>query len=343
MPQSPLDTFLSIFKAVGEETRLRIVVLLIYGELTVTELTQILGQSQPRVSRHLKILADAGLVERHREGAWIFYRFARVPLSVSNRVEDADPVAAIQAAISKIDPSTDRILARDTERFQQCRKARSKEAADYFRDNASNWDRIRSLHIPEDEIENTIRDLIDGQVVDFFVDIGVGTGRMLVTLANQYKSGIGYDTSPEMLAIARARLEKERIDHADVRLGDALALPIETGQADLVCIHHVLHYLSEPGEAVEEAARLLKPGGKLIISDFAPHDLEFLRKDHAHRRLGFSEEEAVGWANAASLQPVSSVSLSPRDASGPALTVKIWAFEMPRTVRRLHPYASTAV
>ncbi len=326
-----LDQTLNLFRAVGEETRLRIATLLRRGELTVSELTQILGQSQPRVSRHLKILADAGLVERHREGSWIFYRFV-------GRQRLGDPaVDAIGDALKRLGASEDRVAARDRERFEQSREARASAAAAYFRANASDWDRIRGLHISEPAIEAKMRELLGAEECDLFVDLGTGTGRMLTAFADLYREGVGYDLSREMLAVARARLDEAGVTHAQVRLGDALGVPAETGSADVVCIHHVLHYLAEPADAVAEAARILKPGGRLIVSDFAPHDLEFLRDEHAHRRLGFSEEEAEGWAEAAGLEPASSAALRPERDAGKGLTVKIWLFKSSAAVRRLAP------
>ena len=140
-----------------------------------------------------------------------------------------------------------------------------------------------------------------------------------------------------MLAIARNNLEQAGIAHAQVRHGDLFSLPADNESADVVCIHHVLHYLAEPGEAIREATRLLRRGGRLIISDFAPHDLEFLRDDHAHRRLGFSDDEVADWCAGAGLQVERTETLSPRSGDKEKLTVKIWLLSRSSEVRRLRP------
>ncbi len=351
---SMLDTTLNIYRAVGEETRLRIAVLLSRGELTVTELTQILGQSQPRVSRHLKILADAGLVERYREGAWMFYRLLpqlinrhdhvgfKSTINLQGQTEIAKMsemtvkgemasnaetagMCAIYATLDALAASSDRVLARDRDRFTQSREARAAIAAAYFEQNAAHWDEIRRLHLPESDIETQIKAMIGQEKIELFVDLGTGTGRMLEVFSDLYEQAIGYDASREMLAVARANLDASAIDHAQVRFGDIFTLPLASSSADLVCIHQVLHFLTEPGLAVREASKILKPHGRLIITDFAPHDLEFLREDHAHRRLGFSDDEVRDWCQRAGLDYVRSQTLSPIHKNDEErLTVKIW-------------------
>lgn len=321
-----LDGILNVFRAIGEETRLRIMALLLRGELTVSEITQILGQSQPRVSRHLKILTDAGLVDKFREGSWMFYRVtAPAP-------EAAD---AILGAVRALNASVDRVIARDGDRFAQSRQARAAVAAAYFEKNAAEWDRVRGLQIEDSAVEARMRALLAAEKVALFVDIGTGTGRMLTVFSDAYRSAVGFDLSREMLTVARANLERAGVSNAQVRHGDLFSLPVESAAADIVCIHHVLHFLADPAAAVKEAARLLKPGGRLIISDFAPHELEFLRAEHAHRRLGFPDEEVSGWCAASGLDLVRTETLSPERAGKEALTVKIWLAEAPQSVRRL--------
>jgi len=324
-----LDATLNIFRAIGEETRLRIMALLARGELTVSEITTILGQSQPRVSRHLKILADAGLVERHREGAWMFYRAAA-------HIGGENGLVAVLGAVEAVAASSDRIITRDEERFVQSRDARAAQAAAYFQENAVEWSRLRRLHLPESDIEARMRVLLGDAPVESFLDLGTGTGRMLEIFADRYEQGVGYDLSHEMLAIARANLEQARVAHAQVRHGDLFSLPAQGESADIVCLHQVLHYLAEPTSAVREAARLLKPGGRLIISDFAPHDLEFLRDEHAHRRLGFSDDEVRDWCAASGLTLLEIETLSPASGERQKLTVKIWLCGARDDVRRLN-------
>lgn len=323
-----LDSTLNVFRAIGEETRLRIVALLARGELTVSEITTILGQSQPRVSRHLKILADAGLAERHREGAWMFYRLAAA-------AETSQTHAAVIAAVEAVAVLGDRIIARDADRFRQSREMRVAQASAYFQENAREWSRLRKLHLPESDIEARMLALAGDDRRELFIDLGTGTGRMLELFADRYESAIGYDLSREMLAIARANLEKAGVAHAQVRHGDLFSVPVESASADFVCVHQVLHFLAEPAEAIAEAARLLKPGGRLMISDFAPHELEFLRDDHAHRRLGFSDDEVGHWCAGAGLSLDHIETLSPRAKDDTKLTVKIWLCSSSQSVRRL--------
>ncbi|MCB2112555.1 MAG: metalloregulator ArsR/SmtB family transcription factor [Parvularculaceae bacterium] len=322
-----LDTILNVLRAIGEETRLRIMALLMRGELTVSEITQILGQSQPRVSRHLKILTDAGLVDKFREGSWMFYRIAAAAPAATD---------AVFGAVKALNASGDRVIARDGDRFEQSRLARAAIAAEYFEKNAGEWDTVRSLQIEESQVEQRMRRILANDRVELFVDLGTGTGRMLTVFSDLYESGIGFDLSREMLAVARDNLERAGVAHAQVRHGDLFSLPVETGSTDIVCIHHVLHFLAEPGAAVMEAARLLKPGGRLIISDFAPHEVELLRAEHAHRRLGFPDDEVAGWCASAGLELAGTETLSPRPGSKEPLTVKIWLAQAPEAVRRLN-------
>ncbi|WP_306252954.1 metalloregulator ArsR/SmtB family transcription factor [Parvularcula sp. IMCC14364] len=323
MSETSLDHTLRIFRAVGEETRLRIMVLLARGELTVTELTQILGQSQPRVSRHIKILAEAGVVERYPEGAWVFYR-----------LQDMKPeMAVLEKSLALLKASSDLIIARDRERLEQVRRARAELAASYFQESAAEWDSLRRLHLPESDVEQAMRNMLGQAPVGQFVDLGTGTGRMLIVFREIYEQGVGFDLSREMLAVARARLEEAGVAHARIRQSDLFSLPLEAGTADIVCIHQVLHFLSDPATAISSAKALLKPGGRMLVADFASHELEFLRENHAHRRLGFSDAEVQGWAQGCGLDLVRTQTLAPGKSEKGKLTVKLWLLSLTQDVK----------
>jgi SAM-dependent methyltransferase len=309
------DRVVGALRAAGEQTRLRALALLTHGELSVGELAQALGQSQPRVSRHLRLMTEAGLVERAPEGAWVFYRLP------SQRTTER---GLAETVLAMLDPA-DAALMRDAERLSEIRAAREAAAAAYFARNAEDWERVRALHLPDADIDSAILDAAGPGPFGLMVDVGVGSGRMIALFADRVRSAVGFDSSRQMLALARAELDALPPGHALLKLGDAHDPPVESGSADLAVIHQVLHFLSDPGRAVREAARALKPGGRLVIVDFAPHDLEFLREEHAHRRLGFSDEEIKAWCAAAGVPALRIVTLAPKKKG--ALTVKIWAGE----------------
>jgi ArsR family transcriptional regulator len=301
--------------AAGERTRLRALALLARGEMAVGELALALGQSQPRVSRHLRLLTEAGLIERLPEGAWAFYRLA--PAATPER-------ALVDAALSALD-SKDPALFRDAERLADIRAARDAAASAYFARNAADWDRVRALHLPDADIDAAMLEAAGEGPFDLMVDVGVGAGRMIELFADRVRRAEGFDTSRQMLAVARAKLCDLPDGKAAVRFGDVYDPPTPAGSADLVTLHQLLHFLADPGRAIGEAARLLKPGGRLVIADFAPHTLEFLRDAHAHRRLGFSDSEIKAWCAAAGIVGMRTITLSPKDAGKDKLVVKIWA------------------
>ena len=309
-----MDKLVSMLRAAGDPTRLRLLLLLRQAELTVSELIEIVGQSQPRVSRHLKLLGEAGLVERFKEGSWVFCRAA-------DRGTGAELGAAIAALADPASQEADRA------RLAHVREARAATAAAYFKANAVEWERIRALHAPEKDVEKAIVRHLTAGGIENFLDAGTGTGRMLELIAPHAKRAVGIDVSPDMLAIARDRLLQADIHNAQVRLGDTYRLPFLNGAGgngfDVVLFHQVLHFLDDPGAAVAEAARVMAPGGRLLIADFASHNEEFLREEHAHRRLGFSDREVEGWFAAAGLANGGSEVIAPQSKSE-KLTVKLW-------------------
>ncbi|SMQ70037.1 transcriptional regulator, ArsR family [Devosia lucknowensis] len=307
-----LDELVVVLKAAGEDTRLRLLALLADGDHSVKDLTAILDQSQPRVSRHLKLLADAGLVQRHAEGAWAYYRLAPDG-------QGADLGRWITARLDAETPERQRDRARQAE----MRAEQQSLAADYFAKVAESWDLLKTLHVPEAAVEAAVLAELGGRKVDLLVDLGTGTGRMLEVLAPAYERAVGVDSSREMLAVARARLAASGISHAQVRLGDIGGLDPSIGPADVIVIHQVLHYFDDPGRMLAQARRLLKRGGEILIVDFAPHDLEFLRTDHAHRRLGLSRQQMSDWASLAGLD-VLGMREFPSDTKDRGLTVCLW-------------------
>lgn len=307
-----VDLVVDQLKAAGDETRIRLLALLQRGERTVKELTEILGQSQPRISRHLKVLAEAELVERNPEGSWVYYRLA-----------DSDAARGVVLAIVKgLDPSDVR-LRRDSERLATLRQQNRDIAERFFAEHASRWDEIRSLHVPERQVEAAMLLRAGAGPYRAMLDIGTGTGRMLELFASRYERALGIDLSPAMLAVARANLERAAIDHARVRLGDVMNLPVVRDSFDLVVIHQVLHFLDDPARALTEAAAALSAGGRLLVVDFAPHELEHLRESQAHRRLGFSHAQMKQWIATAGLKLEAAEDLAPGAGSG-SLTVTIW-------------------
>jgi ArsR family transcriptional regulator len=310
-----LDTLLDGLRAAAEPTRLRLLALCAEGELTVSELVQILGQSQPRVSRHLKLLCDAGLLARLPEGSWVFYRLA----------EGGGRANGLVRQIAGMIPRGDIQLERDRERLAAVRTARAERAAAYFRANAEDWDRIRALHIDDSEVEKRLLALLPpARVGGELLDIGTGTGRVLELFGKRGVKGVGVDLSLDMLRVARANLAKAGLADAHVRQADMYRLPFEAGTFAAVVFHQVLHFADDPAAAIAEAARVLAPGGRLVVVDFAPHDLDELRARHAHRRLGFADAEIRGWLAAAKLAPAEPVALP-----GNKLTVCLWAADRP--------------
>ena len=308
---------LPVLRALADPTRLRIVALVRGIELAVGELALVLGQSQPRVSRHLKILADVGLIERAKEGAWVFVRLAAGP--------------EVEAVLALLDLWGDGSAA-DRARLADVRAEREAAAAAYFAQHASAWDEIRALHVAEAEVETAINDLLGQGPLGRLLDIGTGTGRMIELLGPRATAAIGIDRSPEMLRLARGRIEAAGLARAEVRQADMYHLPRPDGCADTVVLHQVLHFADAPGAVIAEAARVAGPGGRLLVVDFAPHALDEFRSRYAHVRLGFDDAQIAGWMAAAGLEVVRSRHLCPSE--GTPLTVSLWLGERPPRAER---------
>ena len=306
---TPLLPLTELFQSLADPTRLRVLALLRELELSVGELAQLLGQSQPRMSRHVKILVDAGLLGRRKEGSWVFLTLAQPEL--------------VEALFGLTDAAADEearaAFAADRARLDAVRRDRAVAAQRYFAAHAHVWDEIRSLHVAECEVEQAIARALGEESLGRLVDIGTGTGRMIELFGPAAEHAIGIDKSSEMLRFARAKLEAAAVA-ASLRQGDMYALPLPDGSADIVLLHQVLHYAHAPAQAIAEAARLLSPAGRLVIVDFAAHEREELRERAQHARLGFADSAVLGWLADAGLAGDVVEHLA-----GGELTVTIWS------------------
>ena len=304
-----MQKLLSIFRALADPSRVRILLLVRRMELSVGELAAVLGQSQPRVSRHIRILCDAGLVRRVKEGAWVFVRMGAPAICEPVLIGiDALAIDAGQA---------------DQARLAVVRAERAAAADAWFAAHAADWDRERSLHIAESEVEAAIVTALASHELGELVDVGTGTGRMIELLGPQARAALGIDRSPEMLRLARGRIEASGLAHAEVRRGDMYALPRGDASSDTVVLHQVLHFADDPAAVIGEAARLLGPGGRLLVVDFMPHGREELRAQQRHVRLGFADDQVIGWMAAAGLDARVAAQLPAPDALG----VTLWLGE----------------
>lgn len=333
---SSTEEILAVLRAVGEPSRLRIVLICDRIELTVGELSRVLRQSQPRVSRHLRLLLDAGVLERNAEGTSAFYRLSDAPFP-------HDLLDAVKAHLDT-DDHLDDVLGRDRERLEIIRADRAQAAATYFEQIAESWEDVRPLHVADDVVEQALLDATADMTVESFLDVGTGTGRMLEVFADRVERGLGIDLSTRMLNLARTRLDRAGLRHCSVRHGNIYDLDVPAGTIDLAVVHHVLHFLDDPAGAIAHIARSLRPGGRLVIVDFAPHTNEALRTEHAHARLGFSDAQIQRWCEQAGLLHLEVSHLEPKTPPvGDLLTTSLWVAEQAVAVSESRPvleYAS---
>ena len=296
--QLPLDLTVEVLKAIGEPSRLRIIAVLRHGECSVSDLCEILGQSQPRISRHLRLLVEAGVCTRHREGSFVFFGLQRRATAEESYAE------LTQAILRSLDVS-DPQLASDQERLREVRKRRAATAQEHFASVADAWDRESSHHVAQAIVETALLSALDTCLgtsnLGNIIDIGTGTGRMIELLANRSDRIVGLDTNAAMLRVARATLDSANIHRAELRHADLFAPPVQPEQFDLVIVHQVLHYLDDPDRAIHAISRLATTGGSIAIIDLMAHDSETLRSEHAHRRLGFDDQQITHWCLAAGL------------------------------------------
>jgi len=306
----------TIFKALADPTRLRIMRLLAAMELAVGELAQVLGQSQPRVSRHVGILCDAGLAERRREGSWVFLhahgatgqhtRLTPAVIDLLEKAEREDPVFARQCM-------------EDRRKLSAVRAAREDVAQAYFERHANDWDELRRLHSSDQQVEQALIAALADTPLGDLLDIGTGTGRIAELLADDAAKVVALDKSLEMLKLARAKLQQLRAGKVELVQGDFIDLPFGEAQFDTVLLHQVLHFAQHPEIVLQEAGRVTRLGGRIAIIDFAAHDREELRVRHAHARLGFSDRQIRKMLREAGYSCAAPVELD-----GGELVVRIW-------------------
>lgn len=313
---SPMEQLLSALRAAAEPTRLRLLVLCAHMDLTVTQLVEILGQSQPRVSRHLRLLSNAGLLERIRESGWVIYRIAQM-----------GPIAELALRLVDAIDHSDPQLQQDLERLDLVQRARAEAAMEYFNRNAQRWDQIRKLHVDEEIVERSLSEALPPGPIEDLLDIGTGTGRILEVISDRAKRAVGIDLSREMLNLARANLERKKLRNCRVQLADMYRLPMSNESVNVVTIHQVLHFAAKPESVIAEAARVLREDGLIVVIDFALHGIENLQTEHQHVWLGFDDADISRWADAAGLDRDRTVRMK-----GSQLTVCLWTLRS-----RSHP------
>jgi ubiquinone/menaquinone biosynthesis C-methylase UbiE/DNA-binding transcriptional ArsR family regulator len=309
----------TIFRALADPTRLRILRLLGSMELAVGEVAQVLGQSQPRVSRHIGILCDAGLAERRREGSWTFVRGCAAPADTASL---NSATAQLLALAEQEDAAFADACETDRRKLAEIRSHRESEAQAYFARHADDWDELRRLHSSDEAIEEAMARALGAAPLGRLLDIGTGTGRMAELFAERAEHIVALDKSLAMLRVARAKLQHLPAERVELVQGDFASLPFAAGSFDTVLFHQVLHFAQAPGAALAEAARVTRPGGRIAIADFAAHQREELRDRHAHARLGFEDAQMEGLLADAGFAPAVPIALEDGE-----LVVKIWIAE----------------
>jgi len=304
---------LEALRAIAEHTRLRILLLCAHGELTVGDLTQILDQSQPRVSRHLKLMHEAGVLERHQEGQSVWFR----------AVTQGPLAHIVRETVDQIDPA-DPVHANDLERLKTVTLTWQVQAQSYFRKHFADWDKLRRTLINEDEVDAALKKSFMASDAETLLDIGTGTGHVLRLLGRDIENGVGIDTSRDMLLAARAAMHHEGLPHCHVRQADMRKLPFEDGSFDALSLHLVLHYAESPSDVIKECGRVASPGGTIYIVDFTAHERREFTRLHGHRWPGFSNEEMRGWLNEAGFDTIETSTVSNGDPD-----VQLWVARTP--------------
>ena len=320
------DELVGALRAVAEPTRLRLVALLGREELTVTEICRVIGQSQPRTAATCDCWWTRASSSGHLKAPLSTTAWPKVALRPSSRHR-----------VAALTPPNDVTISADLAALSRVRQARIEAATAYRSAHADELEGLRELYVGEAAVERALLDMLVGEgPIGRLLDIGTGTGRILELLAPHTEHSVGLDVDHEMLQVARAALGEAQLSRAAVRHGDLHRPPFEAGSFDVAVMHHVLHLLDAPGAAIADAARLLRPGGRLLVADFATHDLEHLRSLHGHRCLGIEDKEMLSWAVQAGLEVESERSLPPTSPDE-QLTVRLWLL---RAQSRSHAGAS---
>lgn len=316
------DDVVAGLRAIGEPTRLRIAALMVVGELSVSELCRILGQSQPRVSRHLKLLGDAGLLQRHSEGTSAYFG------------PTADPRGRrLLHTVVRLLDDEDGILVADRARLHDVWSDRTRRASDYFDELAESWESMRSRHVADADVETAVVEFVakhhplaeDGSPRGRLLDLGTGTGRIMELLADRFEHVVGVDLSANMLNVARGKITESRLANCRVRQGNVYALDVGDELADVAVLHHVLHFLEDPSAALKQTSAAVAPGGLVVVVDFGRHQVDELRTQYGHRWAGFDTEQITRWFDAAELELIDSHHMTvDRPQPEETLSVALW-------------------